>query len=178
MKTREQIYGDEASDLLRTITMYKCLYETQLTKLYPGKEQTIKNLLTHLSRQGRIYYNPQLRRYAANKDCDMRADQNMISAVWILLDFIEHVEYHSPSDFPVKLCFFTDGESYEVVHVPAEQEILISHALENKTADADAASKRILLIDSPEQIGNIQIAHVSGYCKVASDGSTLYYKLE
>ena len=178
MKTREQIYGDEALDLLRIITMYKSLYETQLLRLYPGKEQLIRNLLLHLTRQGRIYHNSRLHRYSANKDYDMRVDMSMIAAVWVLIDFIEKVEYHLPGDFPVKLCFFSNGESYEIVYVQEEQEVLISHALEIKTSEEGTNAKRIVMIDSPDQIGSIKIVNVSGYCKVAADGTTLYYKLE
>lgn len=58
MKTREQIYGKEAAALLRDITTYHCMKPGQILKLYPGKERQVENLLTHLTRQGRIFYDP------------------------------------------------------------------------------------------------------------------------
>jgi len=176
LKTREQIYGNEASELLRIVTMYRCLYEDQLLKLYPGKENVIKNLLTHLAKQGRVFYNPRLCRYAANKECDSKIDQGMIAAIWVLLDFIEKIDYHAASDFPVKLTFFTDGEAYEVIHIPNEQEHLISHALENKALQEDVIARRLVLVESAEQIDRITIANVSGFCNVATDGTIRYYR--
>ena len=55
MKTRAEIYGNEAADLLRTVTMYPGLCEHQLLCFHPGKEDTAKALLSHLERQGRIF---------------------------------------------------------------------------------------------------------------------------
>lgn len=55
MKTRAEIYGNEAADLLRTVTMYPGLSEQQLLCFHPGKEETAKALLSHLERQGRIF---------------------------------------------------------------------------------------------------------------------------
>ena len=44
-------------------------------------------------------------------------DRELTAALWVLLDFIEKVEYHSPDNMPAKLVFFADGEVYEVVYV-------------------------------------------------------------
>lgn len=55
MKTRAEIYGNEATDLLRIVTMYPGLCEHQLLCFHPGKEDTAKALLSHLERQGRIF---------------------------------------------------------------------------------------------------------------------------
>ena len=49
MKTREQIYGQEAAGLLRDVSMYRALTEMQLLKLYPhkeSKEQLINQMLS------------------------------------------------------------------------------------------------------------------------------------
>ena len=54
MKTREQIYGQEAAGILRDVSMYRALTERQLLKLYPHKESKIRNLLSYLQKQGRI----------------------------------------------------------------------------------------------------------------------------
>lgn len=54
MKTRAEIYGNEAATLLRTVTMYPGLSQQQLLCFHPGKSETAKALLSHLERQGRI----------------------------------------------------------------------------------------------------------------------------
>ncbi len=38
MKTRAEIYGNEATDLLRIVTMYPGLCEHQLLCFHPGKK--------------------------------------------------------------------------------------------------------------------------------------------
>lgn len=53
MKTRADIYRQEAAELLREISMYPGLSEQQLVRFHPGKEDKIRNLLVHLQRQGR-----------------------------------------------------------------------------------------------------------------------------
>ena len=53
MKTRAEIYGNEAADLRRMVTMYPTLSEQQLLCFHPGKEDTAKALLSHQERQGR-----------------------------------------------------------------------------------------------------------------------------
>ena len=47
MRNREQIYGQEAAELLRNITVYHCMRRDQLLRLYPGKEGVIENLLRY-----------------------------------------------------------------------------------------------------------------------------------
>lgn len=42
MKTRAEIYGNEAADLLRIVTMYPGLCEHQLLCFHPGKEDTTR----------------------------------------------------------------------------------------------------------------------------------------
>ncbi|SHO45224.1 DUF5697 family protein [Anaerocolumna xylanovorans] len=173
MKTREDMYSNEAKEIVRVITLYKTLTSEQVYRLFPGKESSIKNLLSVLIRQGRFFYNPTTGRLSANQECESNPDMGMIAAFWVLLDFIARVEYHTASDFPVKISFFCDGEMYEIIHVPYGQEILIGHAVSCKEE-----ARRIILVESPEQIETLHIPGVSGFCTVGSDGSTCYYKLE
>lgn len=42
MKTRAEIYGNEAATLLRTVTMYPGLSQQQLLCFHPGKSETAK----------------------------------------------------------------------------------------------------------------------------------------
>ena len=60
MKTRAEIYGNEAATLLRTVTMYPGLSQQQLLCFHPGKSETAKALLSHLERQGRIFQSDKL----------------------------------------------------------------------------------------------------------------------
>lgn len=170
MKTRAEIYGNEAAALLRTITMYPGLSEQQLLCFHPGKEEIIKTLLSHLRRQGRIFQTDTGGCFPAGWTA--RADKALIQAVWVLLDFIEQVEYHSPGDFPVKLIFFANDEMYEIVYVAAGQEALVNNALRNNRG----GSRRIVLVDEPEHIYKIDCPGISGFCTTDADGRVHYFK--
>lgn len=99
MKTRAEIYGNEATDLLRIVTMYPGLCEHQLLCFHPGKEDTTKALLSHLERQGRIFQTDGGGYFLAGQT--PKTDHALVRAVWVLLDFIRQVDYHAPADFPV-----------------------------------------------------------------------------
>lgn len=120
MKTRADLYGHEAVGLLRDIAMYRVLEKEQLLRLYPGKRDKIENLLTYLTKQGRIFFVDG--RYCASLDCAEQMDRGLLAAVWVLIDFIEQVEYHSVSDFPAKIIFFAEGEVYEIIYVEQGKE--------------------------------------------------------
>ncbi len=173
MKTIEQIYGQEAAGILRDISMYRVLSEEQLLRLYPGKRDKVKNLLSFLTRQGRILHDGEY--YAASTEALEEIDRWLLAAVWVLIDFIDQVEYHSSGDFPAKVIFFADGEVYEIIHLEAGKEVLITQVL---AAYAEKPSRYLLMVDDLEQITECNIPNVCGYCTVSLEGNVQYYQRE
>lgn len=173
MKTRDQIYGQEAASILRDISMYRALKEGQLLRLYPGKQDKVTNLLAYLVRQGRVCLCGDL--YCTDQNQADNVDQGLLAAVWVLVDMIDRVEFHSVGDYPAKIIIFSDGEVYEIVHAAVGKEALISRVL----ADVkDEPSKYIILVDRLEQIAELQIPNASGYCTVSPEGEVQYYQKE
>lgn len=170
MKTRAEIYGNEASELLRAVTMYPGLSKQQLLCFHPGKEEPANALLSQLEKQGRIFQGETGGYFPAGQAA--KPDRALIQAVWVLLDFIDRAEYHAPADFPVKLVFFADGELYEVACVAEGQEALVCHALRGNKGD----NRRIILVDTPSQIAKIDCPGITGFCTVGRDGKTNYFK--
>lgn len=173
MKTRADLYGQEAAGLLRIVSMYPGLSETQIYGFFPEKQEVVRSLLVHLKKQGRILQGPTGRYYPQGTSVS-DTDPELIKAVWVLLDFIDRVEFHSVSDFPVKIIFFAGGELYEIISMPAGQEALVSHIL-SRTKEEDCG-RRILIVEDPGQISILNIPCVSGYCTVVPDGRVAYYK--
>jgi len=174
MKTREQVYGKEAADILRNITTYHYLRHDQFLRLYPGKEDKIANLLSFFVKQGRIFIDKKTKIY--HDGTEASADYEMLAAVWVLTDFIERADYHSSTDFPTKLIFIADGELYEVIYVEPGNETLIEHALAQQSNDAE---KRIVIVENSEQIAQLTIPDVTAYCTVDMDtGAVQYFKQE
>ena len=168
--TRSEIYGQEAADLLRIAAMYPGLTIHQLRGFLPGKEKVVKNLLSHLEKQGRIFQDDGGRYFPSGRS--PKADKGLIQSVWVLLDFIDQVEYHAPADFPVQLVFFAHGELYEVIYVAQGQEALVCHALQNNKS----GSRRILMVDEPSQIPQIDCLGIVGFCTAAPSGRVQYFK--
>lgn len=173
MKTRAQIYGQEATSLLRDITMYRILTKAQILGLYPGKQSKIENLLSYLQKQGRVHQDGD--RYCASTESSKEIDHGLLAAVWVLIDFIDRVEYHSSGDYPTKIIFFADGDVYEIIHAAIGKEALINHVLSDPEEEP---SKFLILVDRVEQIEELQIPHVAGYCTVSPDGKVQYYQKE
>lgn len=169
MKTRAEIYGNEAAALLRIVTMYPGLNMQQLLCFHPGKEEIIKTLLSHLQKQGRIFQTDTGGYFPSGWAA--KSDSSLIRAAWVLLDFIGQVEYHAPGDFPVKLIFFANGELYEIVYAASGQEALINHALR----DDRSGGRRIILVDNPEDIRRIDCPGISGFCTVDAAGQVHYF---
>ena len=130
MKIRDQNYSQETAALLRDISMYRALREGQLLQLYPGKQAIIRKLLAYMSKQHRIVYEDGL--YFPAPGRPDHIDFGLLAAVWVLVDFIDRVEYHSVGDFPAKLIFIADSEVYEVVHMEAGREALLSQVMGRK----------------------------------------------
>ena len=172
IKTRAEIYGMEASELLREISMYPGLTGEQLCRFHPGKEDKVKTLLSHLKKQGRITQD-ESNRFIPNGGSEISIDQNLTKAVWVLLDFIDRVDFHRACDVPVQISFFAQGEEYEIIYVPFGQEGLITQALHML---GKFTARRIVIIDAPDQISALDLPDVSGYCMVAGDGRVSYYQ--
>ena len=173
MKTREQIYGQEAAGILRDVSMYHALTETQLLKLYPHKESKIRNLLSYLQKQDRMVLCGEY--YRIPSEMEDSIDLGLSKAVWVLADFMEQVEYHSVSDYPAKIIFFADDEVYEIIYVEPGKEQLINQML---STVKEIPPKYIILVEHPEQIAAIHTPNTGGYCTVSSSGEVQYYQIE
>lgn len=129
--------------------------------------------MTHLTKQGRIFLEDGF--YCAAPECIGQIDRSLLAAVWVLLDFIDQVEFHSVGDYPAKIIFFADGEVYEIAHAGLGKEILISQLL---NAPGEKPSRYLVLVDAPEQIADLELPNVNGYCTVSSAGEVQYYQKE
>lgn len=153
--------------------MYRALSEAQLLGLYPKKQKQIQSLLSFLERQRRIF-KQQDGLYTAVQQPE-EYDCGLSRAVWVLVDFIDQVDFHSTGDFPAKIIFFAHDEVYEIVYASLGQESLISHVLSTQTEDPP---HYIIVVEKPEQIASIEAPNISGFCTVTPEGQVQYYQKE
>jgi lysophospholipid acyltransferase (LPLAT)-like uncharacterized protein len=136
------------------------------------KTTVIRNLLKYFAREGRLFFNAETALYSAEENAE--ADAEMIAAFWVLLDFIEEVEYHTAGDFPVKISFFADGELYEILYAALGRENLIHAAANGERGEA----KRIVVVENREQIEAFAITDAVVFCMVGASGEIQYYRRE
>ena len=147
MITREQIYGKEATEILRFITTYHCIDRKHLRRIYPDKERQVDNLLKYLLRQGRIYTSPNTADvFFDNAECQI--DKEMLTALWVYADFADRAEYNCIGEFPVKIMFFADSTEFDIIYIPEGKETLINCAIEQ----LDHEGKRLVIVERVEQI--------------------------
>ena len=174
MKTREDLYRQEAASLIRDITTYHCIKREQWKRLYPGKEEVIERLLDYLVKQGRMFYYEKKDTYFASTQGEV--DYEMLAALWVLSDFADKCEFHSTDAFPSKIVFFADGETYEIIYVPWDKEALVLHAMGMRN-DEDCG-KKILIVENVSQIDMIDLENTI-FCTVdVETGAVQYYKKE
>lgn len=172
MKLRADLYRREAGELLRNISMYPGLSETQLCRFFPGKEETIRTLLAHMVHTGRAVLSSEGRYFVSTEQAD-QYDPNTARAVWVLLDLLPQVEYHAVGEFPVTLLCFADGQMIEIVCVPSGREVLTDQVLLQRKKDG---TQVIALVDDVAQIPLLTAACITAFCTVGVDGHVSYYQ--
>lgn len=172
MKTRKEIYGKEATEILRNVTVYHSIYKRQLNFLMPNiKPDVFQKILFHLQNNRRIYYDKNTDILYADADTALNLD--VIKCLWVLCDFIEKVDFHSSSDFPVNIVFFCENELYEVSYIPENKEAIFEQGFKNYEVEG----KRIIVLENVEQISKMQISDVTAYCIVNDEtGEVKYFK--
>lgn len=173
MKTRDQIYKNDFKSVLRNLSVYHCLTKEQILRMTPGKERVIENLLAYMEYHCRIwrkgkYYYPTPEGWEKPERC-------LTAAIWVLLDFFDKVEYHSTGEYPAQIIFFADEHVYEIVYAELGKEALINHLL-NEERMKDSAV--LLIVESAEQIDQIEAQNIKAYCSVSESGEVQYYRKE
>lgn len=172
--TQISLCDNYASAVLSEISMYPGILEEQLLRLHPKKEEQTISVLRYLQRQGRIKRDRRSSYYSSSNTLRSEREE-VIRCVWVLLDFMPDVEYHAASDYPVAISFFVRGEEYQIVHAATGNETLLSAVI---THHKNIIAKRLVLVDTPEQIPLLVFPGVIGYCTATIDGYIKYYKLK
>ena len=145
-------------------------WHLQRTLSSPETHPHNDNLLKYLLRQGRIYTSPNTADiFFDNSACPI--DREMLAALWVYADFSDRAEYHYAGEFPVKIMFFADATAFEIIYVPEDRETLINCA----SMKLDEDSKRIVIIETVEQIDKLDIPNTAAYCLVNLHSGEIQY---
>ena len=102
--------------IVRWLTQYGSLTRTQVIRLlYDKPPKTAEKIISNLKRQ--LLISEISGGYYLGMDPLVKPDQRIISAVWVLLRFIEQVEpmAHYPASYPSQIFFLKQNVGYEIV---------------------------------------------------------------
>jgi len=174
LKTREALYK-ETTEIMRVMAAYKTLKYHQILRLYPDKPEIVRNIISKLIQQKRIVYSDDNDILSYGDDNKQNYNRGLISAFWVLIDFIDEAEYHSPSEYPAQIAFFMNNEFYEIIYAEPEKEILINHIL---SANKKEQSHKIIVVENEKQIHKITAEDIVCFCIIDENGNIEYYNLE
>ncbi len=173
MRTRDDL--TEAKEVVRVLSLYGALLFQQILALFPGRAETVRNMIARMVKQKRLFYLQDSCAVAISPEREL--DAAMVSAFWVLLDFLDQVDFHTSSDFPVAISLFTEGgDAYDIITIAPGQENTMNHAL--WYVKGEDLPKRLVVVEDPEQIPKLKISNVAGFCTVASDGEVSYYHID
>ena len=158
MKTRAQIYSHEASGILRDISTYGVLTQKQILGLYPQKNEQLKNLLSYLCKQKRLFLVDGF--YSLTPELPKDRDRGLEAAVTVLADFMEQVEYHAAGEYPVKIIFLAGGEVYEILYAEPGKEAILNLLLARPEQEPPV---RLVILEDAAQVDLIAIPNVRAY---------------
>lgn len=170
LKSKEQ--EKHLTEIVRLLSMYQALTFSQISKLFPElPEEKLFTLIRRLEKNGRLTYLMDKEILLFSKECE--STPATIASFWVLLDFQPDITYHTVSEFPVTLTFYTQSDAYDVIYVPEEKEILINHALSNYPENAP---RRLVIVNHSGQIPLMNFPGIAAFCTVTENGQVQYYK--
>ena len=154
------------------LSTYQVLTIRQLDKLFPElSEEKVLLLLRQLERKRRIAYHPDSGYVCHSRECI--PSHSRIAAFWVMLDFQPHVTFHTVSEFPITLTFYTKADGFNIIHVPIGKEMLINQAM---SGYHDDDLTNLVVIDRVDQIPLLSFPGIGAYCTVSEDGQVQYYQ--
>ena len=170
MKGFAKKYEIDKLQMLKVISMCGAIERCQLSKLLRVDETVLDTLINGFADNRRLVRNTT---YVATDIDKLNRPQNeVIAAVWVLINFIERVDYYTSGDFPAQFCFFADGVEYEIIYAALGQEAIINKAV----TTTDESPKRLVIIEDMEQINKLKLPNIAAYCMVAGSGDVKFYK--
>lgn len=162
-------------EIIRIVSIYKNIELQQLFILFSGKKDILDKIIKHLAKQRKIFYIPNSKIVSATEENQKDIDNELIKSFWVLLEFKEKINFHSISDFPVKIIFFINSSinCYQILYIKQGKEHFFNMYFKNQNTEN---CQQIIIIENPEQIELIKIENTFCFCTVDSDNNVQFFK--
>ena len=141
--------------------------------LYPQKDEQIKNLLSYLCKQKRLFLVDGF--YSLTPKLPKDRDRGLEAAVTVLADFMEQVKYHAAGEYLVKIIFLADGEVYEILYAEPGKEAILNLLLARPEQEPPV---RLVILEDAAQVDLLAIPNVRAYCLLDGNGNIQYLQEE
>lgn len=159
--------NQEIVEIKQLLRDYKVLYKTQVRRYFKSvSSDKFNKIVSSMSRQRLVYFKDN---YVVLNKGNLRAiDEKRLKAFWALLE-LGDVEYHCPGDWPVQIHFLQGQEEGEIIYAALGEERLINANLQEE------GIKRIIIVEEPDQIMELEVSGVEYYCTVDGYGNLAKY---
>lgn len=176
-QNKQKAVAREVKELIRK---YNVLHKNQLYDFFAkdGREQFVGKALKVLEKERNIYIHQELKMVATNEAALEAREFGTLQCVWVLLGVMDQkkVEEHflaSKEEYPVRIIFVGDGEIYDILYISEAETSLVNHLFARKRIEGCG---HIVVVENPEEIAEIQIPDVVGFCTVKEGGEIEYYQ--
>lgn len=165
-----KVENQEMVTLKQLLREYKVLLKAQVRQYFRDIESDKMNkILASMCRQKMICMKDCY--IARNQQDFLAVDDKRLKAFWVLLDLGE-AAYHCLGDWPVQISFFANETEGEIIYAALGEERLLNAMIKG------AETKRIVIVEEPEQIMALELEGVMYYCTVDHNGQVVKYVKE
>ena len=159
--------------ILQLLNIAGTLEVSRIDRLIDIKPGNMETVLTQMQKAGKIVRsgNRIALDSGALEDISLSSD----AVMRVFSDFIHRSDYYTAGEYPAAVCFFADGEEYEIIYAEPGQENIIRKAL----SQTENPPLRLMIIQSADQIERLNIDNVAAYCMVDGEADEVrYYKMK
>ena len=171
---------DVERELKNLVQRYNVLYKGQIYAYFKrdGRDRFVGRALKALEKERSVYFCQEMKQVASSEEAFAAWERGTSTCVWVLLDVMgkKKVEEHfmaSKEEYPIRIVFVGDGEIYDILYVAPEDVELTNQLFVRRKIDGCG---HIVVVEEAEEIPEIHIPDVVGYCTVKEEGQIEYYR--
>ena len=159
--------------ILHLLNITGILDVRRIERLIDIKPGNIETILTQMQKAGKIVRSGNHIALDIDALTDMSPASDAVMKVFS--DFIRRSDYYTVGEYPAAVCFFADGEEYEIIYAENGQENIIRKAV----SQTENPPLRLVIIQFAEQIERLNIDNVAAYCMVSAETDEVrYYRVK
>ena len=173
LRGRDELQSDKKK-MREIISEYKALKLEQVKRVLKYKEpRLINSIITMMGRDNTLYIHDDI--CSTKEDWRYCYDPDIIKAFWLILDLWDDIKFHMTIEYPGRIRFMTEKDTYDVIVAHKGEEEVINMYYKNFS---DKSVKCIIVVDNLDQMTDFNFGNIFAYCIISEDGKVIYYRKE